>query len=227
MANSAILLQGNGNVSSATDSIAQNSGSVQTSLQSQQSTSSSAKTSVADMQVIRRSLESKSIYGKSADIILSSWRTGTQKQYTTHINKWLKSCGEKQVDPLYPSIADIISFLTGLYEQDLSYSSLNTAQSALSSMITIDSMALGSHPIVARFLKGVYNLRPPMPRYKQMILWDVSVVLQYLKTLHPLRSLTLKDLTHKLVMLISITTAQRLQTWRYRNQQWCSLLINL
>jgi len=49
-----------------------------------------------------------------------------------------------------------------------------------------------------------------MPRYKQI--WDVSVVLQYLKTLHPLSSLTLKDLTHKLVMLILITTAQRLQT---------------
>ena len=115
VANSAILLQGNRNVSSATDSIAQNTGSAQTSLQSQQSTSASAKTSVAGMQVIRRSLESKSIYGKSADIILSSWCTGTRKQYSTHINKWLKYCGEKQVDPLYPSIADIISFLTGLY----------------------------------------------------------------------------------------------------------------
>ena len=37
-----------------------------------------------------------------------TWRTGTQKRYTTQINKWLKYCGEKQVDPLYPSIADII-----------------------------------------------------------------------------------------------------------------------
>jgi len=54
-----------------------------------------------------------------------------------------------------------------------------------------------------------------MPRYKQI--WDVSVVLQYLKTLHPLSSLTLKDLTHKLVMLISITTAQRLQTLHMLN----------
>ena len=83
--------------------------------------------------------------------------------------------------------------MTGLYEQDLSSSSLNTARSALSSIITIDSIAVGSHPAVARFRKGVYNLRPPMPRYRQI--WDVSVVLQYLKTWHPLSSLTLKDLT--------------------------------
>jgi len=39
------------------------------------------------MQIIRKSLESKSISGHSAEILLAAWRSGTQKQYHTYINK--------------------------------------------------------------------------------------------------------------------------------------------
>lgn len=87
---------------------------------------------------------------------------------------------------------------------------MNTARSALSSIIAIDGTAEGCHPLVARFMKGVYNLKPPAARYKGI--WDVSVVLRHLRTLHPLSALSLKSLSHKLVMLLALTTAQRLQT---------------
>lgn len=162
------------------------------------------------MQIIRKSLESKNISGHSAEIILASWRSGTQRQYQTYINKWLKYCCERELDSLHPSVADVIQFFTTLFEKDLSYSSLNTARSALSTIITVDGMSIGSHPLVVRFLKGVFNLRPPVPRYKEV--WDVSIVLRFLKTLSPVASLSLKNPTLKLVMLLSLVTAQRGQT---------------
>ncbi|CAH3183232.1 unnamed protein product [Porites lobata] len=59
-------------------------------------------------------------------------------------------------------------------------------------------MSIGNHPLVVRFLKGVFNLRPPVPRYKE--------------TLSPVSSLSLKNLSLKLVMLLSLATAQRGQT---------------
>ena len=59
-------------------------------------------------------------------------------------------------------------------------------------------------------MKGVYLDKPPKPKYSE--LWDVKVVLNYLKTLHPLQSLSLKQLTLKLVTLLALTTAQRAQT---------------
>jgi len=167
------------------------------------------------MQIIRRSLESRQIFGKSADIILASWRSGTQKQYNTYINKWVSYCCKEQIDCLSPSVGKIIAFLTTLFEQGLSYSSLNTARSALSCLITIDGSAAGCHPLVVRFLKGTYNLKKPVSRYKSI--WDVNVVLGYLQSLSPVASLDLKGLTHKLVMLMSITTAQRLQTLHMLN----------
>ena len=97
-----------------------------------------------------------------------------------------------------------------MFEKNLSYSSLNTARSALSTVITVDGMSIGNHPLVVRFLKGVFNLRPPVPRYKEV--WDVSTVLRFLKTLSPVSSLSLKNLSLKLVMLLSLVTAQRGQT---------------
>ena len=73
-----------------------------------------------------------------------------------------------------------------------------------------DRDSLDSHPLIARLLKGVYILRPPTPRYSST--WDVSKVTDYLKTLAPLRELSLKSLTLKTVMLCALASAQRQQT---------------
>lgn len=53
-------------------------------------------------------------------------------------------------------------------------------------------------------------MKPPQPRYTQV--WDVNKVLRYLRTLSPVKLLSLKNLTLKLVMLIALTNATRVQT---------------
>ena len=62
----------------------------------------------------------------------------------------------------------------------------------------------------SRFMKGVFNSAPSTPRYVQS--WDVSVVVEYLRTLFPLETLDLKRLTLKLAALISLTIALHAQT---------------
>ena len=49
-----------------------------------------------------------------------------------------------------------------------------------------------------------------MPRYQDT--WDVKPVLAKLKQMEPLQTLSLKDLTMKLVMLMALTQAARVQT---------------
>lgn len=94
------------------------------------------------------------------------------------------------------------------YNQGLSYSTINTARSAISSIITMDSgKHFGSHHLVIRFFKGIYELRKPQPKYS--CIWDVSKVLNYLRTLHPPDTLSLKSLTLKLLMLLLLVTGQR------------------
>jgi hypothetical protein len=92
-----------------------------------------------------------------------------------------------------------LDFLTSLYENSLSYSAINSARSALSAFgIVHDGVTFGSHPLI-RFMKGICNLRPPIPRYIHT--WDVSIVLKELRHVSPVKYLTLKNLTYKLAML--------------------------
>ena len=86
-------------------------------------------------------------------------------------------------------------------------------QSTLSSSLyeyPINDRAVGSHPLITRLLKGVYNLRTPAARYTAT--WDVTKVTHYLETLFPLEQLSIKSLTLKTVMLCALCSAQRQQT---------------
>ena len=93
----------------------------------------------------------------------------------------------------------------------MGYSAINTARSALSSVITPTAhTTFREHPLVTRFLKGTFELRPSLPRYS--CIWDVGTVLTYLQTFPALKDLTLKHLTLKLTTLLALVTAQRTQT---------------
>ncbi len=140
---------------------------------------------------IRKSFTDKNISEKATNIIMCSWRSTTQKQYNSAIKKWLLFCNKWKISSVQPSISVILEYLSELFDSNLGYSAINTTRSALSSIgITIDGFTVGAHPLIVRFLKGVYNLRPSVPRYKET--WDVSIVLKYLRSLSPVASLSLK-----------------------------------
>ena len=124
-----------------------------------------------------------------------------------YLRKWEQYCSTRKVDPISATVIDGVNFLNELYQKELSYSVINTARAALSAVIhPPGGCTFGHHPMVARFLKGVFTARPTLPRYQEV--WDVSVVLKYLKTLHPPEQLSLKDLTLKMTMLIALLSAK-------------------
>lgn len=59
-------------------------------------------------------------------------------------------------------------------------------------------------------MKGVYQLKPALPRYHEIC--DVDCVLTYLKTLTPVNTLSLRFLSYKLLVLLLLLTGQRVQT---------------
>ena len=139
---------------------------------------------------------------------MASLRDSTKKQYKVHLEKWLAFCRERCISYSAPKVNEALGFLVVLYNKGLTYPTIKTARSALSSVITLESEEnFGSHPLVVRFFKGIYELRKPQPKYNSI--WDVSKVLDYLRKLHPLNTLTLKKLTLKLVMLLLIATGRR------------------
>lgn len=142
---------------------------------------------------------------------MQSWLTGMQQQYHTYHERWRAFCHSRNINPLSASIEDGLEFLYDQFTRGLSYSAINTARSALSIIILLpDGGSSGNHPLVIRFMKGVFETRPSLPRYRDI--WDVSIVLDYLQTLFPLEQLNLRDITLKTVMLVTLPSGQRCQT---------------
>jgi integrase len=111
------------------------------------------------------------------------------------------------IDPLQPTLNNILGFLTELFNKGLQYRSISLAKSALNTLLKICSnMDITKFEEINRFLKGVYLERPPIPRYNST--WDVNLVLTYLKGLE---DLTLFQLSCKLSVLFLLVSAQRCQ----------------
>lgn len=65
--------------------------------------------------------------------------------------------------------------------------------------------------LLSRFFKGVYRSKPPRARYETT--WDPSIVLRYIETMFPLETLTLEQLSHRLITLLALGTGHRVQTF--------------
>ena len=118
------------------------------------------------------------------------------------MSKWIHFCSEWSTDPLCADATIVLKFLNSLHEKGLSYSSINSARSALSAFTVLnDGSNVGTNSFVTRFMKGIFNLKPPRPRYNAE--WDVKVVLNYLRSLDTNKDLSLKWLTLKLCMLLA------------------------
>lgn len=72
---------------------------------------------------------------------------------------------------------------------------------------SIDSLRVGEHPMVCQLMKGIFNKRPPLPRYTQT--WKVHQVTSYLEGLGANTKLSLKQLSRKLVVLLALISAER------------------
>lgn len=94
------------------------------------------------------------------------------------------------------------------FQANKAYRTVSGYRSALSMTLPpIDGTAVGSHPLVSRFMKGVYHRRPPRPKYT--FTWDVKVVLDMLQAWGEPATLSDRNLTLKLTMLLALAGAHR------------------
>ena len=147
------------------------------------------------MQIIGQSLQHLGMSSDIVEVIVQSWRDSTRKQYKVYISKWLQFCCEGPHDPLHPSVRFFLSFLHSLFQKDLSYSALNTARSAVSSIdINVSDVhnltPVGKHFLVCHYLKGVFYKIKPVPRYNNIS--SVDTVLDHLSLFWPFDEINLK-----------------------------------
>ena len=156
---------------------------------------------------IRKALRKKGVQKQARGLILKSWRMSTKKQYNSYNNKWSIFCGQ-QINPLQPSINDVLKFLSEFFAKGLQYRSLGTARSATSTFLKLSTnLNINKFDEGTRFIKGAFLDRPALPRYTTS--WSVDTVLQYLKSSS---DTTLLQLSCKLCILFLSLSAQRCQT---------------
>ena len=159
---------------------------------------------------MRRQLHA-SLSQTASDIIMCARRPGTKKQYKTYLKKWKNYCNSKGIRPVSASITKCINLSAEPEESGIGYSAVNTARSALSTILVVnDTFSFDMHPLVKKFLKGVFEQKPSLPRYE--VIWDVNQVLNRLRSYPPIECISLKELTLKVVMLLALSTGERTQT---------------
>jgi hypothetical protein len=137
-------------------------------------------------------------------------RKSSLKLYSGYISQWKNYCSSRNLNYIHASVASGLAFLQSLFLRGLGYSALNTARSALSSVILLPNAPLfGAHPDVKLFMKGTFNVNPPKARY--ISTWDPSQVLTFLQTWFPASEISLDKLSMKVAMLILLVTGQRPQ----------------
>lgn len=169
------------------------------------------KTETDSLSNIRQSFKNKGFPPQSVEILCAGWASSTHKQYHSYFKKWNDFCEIRKASCSESNIKTLIEFFTFLFEKGYAYSSINTAKSALLTTVTVDnSYSWNDNPDVLRFFKGIYNLKPPLPKYTYT--WDVNILLNFLECLMPLSELTLKDLTIKAVALTALASGNRAQS---------------
>ena len=70
----------------------------------------------------------------------------------------------------------------------------------------IDGKSIGENPQVSSLITGIFNQRPPQPRYA--CIWDAQLALDYLKKHFPdNKKLTDRPLTLKVTILLTLNSA--------------------
>ena len=106
---------------------------------------------------------------------MASWREGTSKQYHTYLKRWRQYCDDQDIDLFQPGVHNGVEFLVSLYKAGLGYSAVNTARSALSSLLIFENNEkFGDHPLVVCCMKGIFELKPSLLKYNEI--WDVRIV---------------------------------------------------
>ena len=170
---------------------------------------------------LRTSRPTTKISSTASSLIKNSKARGTRKNYESSWRQFNSWCGSRKIDPVSCPVNCILDYLGSLFDDKKEYSSLNGHRSALSAYHDpIDGFKVGQHPLVCDLMKGVSNLRPPQPRYRYI--WDVEKVIQKMRDMPHNNSLTLKQLSYKVITLLGLCAIKRSGELSALSTKWIS-----
>ena len=136
---------------------------------------------------------------------------GTKNGYKYAFSKFVAFCSGNNYCPKTCGPEIIAQYLKQLFDDGASYSSVNLARSAISKNHDgFYGNSAGSHKLISTAVKAVFRMRPPLPKYKNT--YDITLVLDFLKSLPQNDKLTLKQLSLKALFLLIMSSLSRVSS---------------
>ena len=208
MARSTMVSRAFKNVCKKSTAFASTQRSTERSCRKVESTRNAEFTAASGLDNLRQNLLAEGISERASNLITNNGRTSSIKHYESAWKKWCGWCSEREISPTRSNINYVLDFLAELFEKGLEYRTSGTHRSAISAFHDpLEIIRVGSHPRVSAFVSGIFNKRPPQPKYH--FVWDVETVLDFLRILPGNDLLSDKLLTLKVSMLLSLLSALR------------------
>ena len=169
---------------------------------------SESSISLSSMKGLRQQYSAEDLSDQTIDLLESSQRPGTLHHYKTGWRKWGSLCLSRYIALVSPGVNCVLKVLSNLFSQGLEYRTINGYRPAIPAYHEkAEEILIGQHPKVCQLLSGVFNKRPPQPKYT--VIRDISKVIDYLNTLGNNENLSTKIITLKLTTLLAILSSKR------------------
>jgi len=122
----------------------------------------------------------RNVSKEAAKIMEASWANKTKASYNTYLKKWTTYCIDQSITPSEATYKNAIDFLVHLFsKENANYGVVAVARSDLSAILPKrDGKTFGTSEDVSRLLKGMFKLKPTLPRYT--VIYDPDIILEYL-----------------------------------------------
>ena len=164
---------------------------------------------------IRHVFKHKNMPKKVAEFITSkAWKKSTASRLTTATRRWVNFCKKYKKPVVNFTGTQCLECLQFCFEQlKLSYYAIRQMKEFVFCMSKLlnNSLSTSDRECIVRFVKGVFNERPPIKFSKTApISWNVDTVLKYFKNHKGNHDMGLNELGGKAALLVLLSTMCRI-----------------
>ncbi|CAG8638968.1 15005_t:CDS:2 [Cetraspora pellucida] len=121
------------------------------------------------------------------------------------MRKWFNWCATENHNLIRCLLQTIVEFLDHLYGQNMQFNTIASYRSAISKIhVHVDGKSIGSHPIIVKVMKGLFNLNPPKQSSVEVV--DVLPMMDYIQSLGSNTEMSILNLTQKTALLLALTS---------------------
>ena len=162
---------------------------------------------------VYRLFRQKGLSREMSELSLSRWRANSVRRYNRSVKKWIQFNLRQRTNPYLFSTEQILNLLKFRFETEkCSIQVLKLQFNVIRTLARAKGTPLSSEVVytVKSILLSYFNKRPPPPR-KPPHVWDVNVLLNYIKDMGANDKLSLMELSSKCTTLFLLSTMRRKQ----------------